>query len=216
MAKSIICINFYGHADTAVAGQPAAAAPLGAYTRSTARKYKRANTLHVVSASRIGSTNWPNKKVAVLDYNAALGEAANMALAASLMTNPVVVPTKDGERCFLVTGYSSGGISAIHMARHLNKLELNVFYVGLADAAFLRGDSDYLLKQSGVRATYPKNYYQTRENDPANPEIHDDVVGFKKFDLSSQLPANADFHESAVTIGNQKMYEDVMWCIENC
>lgn len=216
MSKSIYCINFYGHNDSSVAGQPAGAAPLGAFWRSAARGVKRERTLKVVGASRIGCPNVPGKRVAVLDYNAGLGEGANKVLAGKIMGSLNLACSENDEQIFLVTGYSSGGISAIHMALALNRAKQNVFYVGLSDAAFQRNESDYLLKSSGVVAKYRKNYYQTKENDPTNPEIHDEVAGFTNFNLDKDLPTGQNEHESAVIIGNQKMIDDVLWCIQNC
>jgi hypothetical protein len=215
MGKVVVCINFYGHADAAIAGKPASAAPFGAIFRSAARTFQRDLTLKVVSGERIGCPNLPGKKVGVVDYNAALGEGANKELAKSVLTGEIAA-CSDDDWFYLVTGYSSGGVSALHTARRINELKLNLYYVGLSDAAFQRGESDYLLTQPGVTAKYKKNYYQTKENDPVVSEIHNAVTGFSNFNLDDQLAAGVNAHQSAVTIGNQRMYEDVKWCIQNC
>ncbi|MCA9008715.1 MAG: hypothetical protein KDB01_03160 [Planctomycetaceae bacterium] len=216
ITKEIICINLYGHADDAIAGKEASIAPLGAFLRSQGRQLKRDFILNVVSASRIGSPTQPPKSLRVLDYNAALGENANKALVKSLRSDWFASCAANVQQLFLITGYSSGGVTAIHMGRYLTEQNLNVFYVGLADAAFQRGESDYLRLKSGVKGKYLKNYYQTLENNESNPEIHDTVDGFSPFNLDSQVRGSANFHDAAVQIGNQRMFEDVMWCIENC
>lgn len=216
MSKTIICINFYGHNDPSVAGQPATEAPLGAFWRSTSRSVKRDVVLKVVNRSRIGCPNFPDRKIGVLDFNAALGENANKALAKKVLTSINLACAEDEEQFFLVTGYSSGGVTALHMAQSLLALKLNVYYIGLADAAFQRGESDYLMTKPGVASVkYKKNYYQTKENDPTNPEIHDTVDGFTPFDLTGQV-SDGNAHQDAVVIGNQKMLDDVMWCIKYC
>ena len=219
MQKAIVCINFYGHADPAVAGTPAGTAPMGAFFRSLGREGRRATTLSVVSASRIGTPKHENKTVSVLDYNAALNESANKALSNKILTGCIAACREDVEQVFLVTGFSSGGITAIYMARQLATMKLNLFYIGLADAAFQRdknGNPDDLIDHPGVIAKYKKNYYQTKQNAPDVEEIHDEVNGFSNFPLDSQLPEGIDYHQSAVSIGNKRIYNDVMWSIENC
>ena len=219
MQKSVICINFYGHADPAVAGTPASSTPMGAFFRSLGRNMRRSGTLSIVSNSRIGSPKLENKTVSVVDYNAALNESANRALASKVLNGCIAACREDVELVFLVTGYSSGGLSAIYMARHLAALKLNVFYIGLADAAFQRdqnGQPDDLISHPGVTAKYKKNYYQTKQNSPDTEEIHDEVVGFSNFSLDRELPENTDYHESAVRIGNNRIFNDVMWCLEHC
>jgi len=55
-----------------------------------------------------------------------------------------------------------------------------------------------------------------KQNAPDVEEIHDEVNGFTNFSLDSQLPEGTDYHQSAVSIGNKRIYNDVMRCIENC
>jgi len=60
------------------------------------------------------------------------------------------------------------------------------------------------------------NYYQTKQNSPDTAEIHDEVVGFSNFSLDRELPENTDYDDSAVRIGNNRIFNDVMWCLEHC
>jgi hypothetical protein len=215
MAKAFVCLNFYGHGDPAVAGLPATAAPFGAFFRSQGRIIRRGATLRAVSASRIGCPQVAGKKLAVFDYNAALGEEANKSLPAKLITGEIAKCSDEDQLFYMITGFSSGGVTAIHVAAHLARIGAKVVYVGLSDSAFQRNESDYLMLNSGVRADYMKNDFQTLENDPKNPEIHDAVAGFTNFNLDDRMDQGSDLHQQAVIIGNDRMCDDVVWCYKN-
>jgi len=73
---------------------------------------------------------------------------------------------------------------------------------------------------------YFKNYYQTKDNPnpwPTDPAVrrtigfHDEVFGFQSILLDPVLlPGWGRYHFKACQIANDRMFEDVVWCIENC
>jgi len=154
MQKAIVCINFYEHADAAVAGTPAGTAPMGAFFRSLGREGRRATTLSAVSASRIGTPKHENKTVSVLDYNAALNESANKALSNKILTGCIAACREDVEQVFLVTGFSSGGITAIYMARQLATMKLNLLYINRESGPSKVDRRQLHVKRRGGRTLY--------------------------------------------------------------
>jgi hypothetical protein len=182
----------------------------------------------VVGKERLADCNSKGKEKCFYDYNAALNEEANKTLTEDILKKIVDGKTAAGDPCaaslssiFLITGYSSGGVSALHMARLLLK-RTKIFYVGLADAEFERNNTEYLMIKSDVTANYPKNYYQTKGNGDDNPFIHDAIVGFTNFKLDGEIPdegtsekAASNYHDKAVKIANERLFNDLQWCMEN-
>ena len=48
---------------------------------------------------------------------------------------------------FIIHGYSAGGITALHFAYLVPNSQ--IVYIALSDAAFYRGDTDYLMRTPG-------------------------------------------------------------------
>jgi len=230
MAEPIVSINFYGHDSPEVAGTDASFVPLTRQAPKTvSRQLKRSWTLHVVGKERLLGCESRGREKAFYDYNAALNEESNKALAETILKLIMDSKTSSGDfspanltGLFLITGYSSGGPSALHMARLLTK-RAKVCYVGLADAEFERGNTDYLMRKNDVTGKYLKNYYQTKGNGSDNPFIHDAIDGFTNFKLDGEIKDEGDseeaashYHDAAVKIANERLFNDLKWCMENC
>ncbi len=207
MAKTtptnFVNVNFYGHHRSELSGKLA-----GTY-RPTMTDLNRFR-LNVVGSMDLSKF----KNVTVFNYNAALGKTTPLVCYDIAQT--VFDAVGDPYATYLVTGYSSGGPSAIYFAQAIDlKPVTQIGYVGLSDAAFVPNESQFLMNMPGVYGTYSKNYYQTKA-DPS--EIHGPVLNYTSFDLTSQIPGNLsaeDAHFKACQIGNVKMCEDVVWCLKN-
>ena len=211
MPKAVISINFYGHNNPVISGVRYGYAPLKSGFFKATAGYFFGKDFNRVKEERLKDVKCPNGKLSVYDYNSGLSEADNKSITKNLL-NQIKSEISD-EMVFLITGYSAGGVTAVHMAQQIEQNSLNLFYIGLADAAFTRGSSDDLMTQHGLKGKYMKNYFQTLQNAPDVDEIHDEVNGFTNFNLNDQLVKGEDLHISACTIGNGKMLNDVKWCI---
>ena len=225
MPKAIVSINFFGHNEPSFSSLPAEYAPLNKKFGKAAYRYYIGTSwagLNVIGKGRLEGCKSPKGKLYFYDYNSALNEPDNKALAQKVLDKiNVEIKDKDEdgnalERVFLITGYSAGGVSAMHMARLLKANTFPIFYIGLADAAFQRNESEYLMSTAGFTAKYMKNYYQTKENQPDVSEIHDEVLGFSNFNLNDNVAKESEFHKSAIKVANDRMFDDVKWCLENC
>jgi hypothetical protein len=103
---------------------------------------------------------------------------------------------------FLVYGSSSGGITALTFAGLVPDTQIG--YIGLADAAFHRGETDFFMKAPGSRAFFKnENFWQGYQNFPSEPEIHGEVSGFNNIDLTNRLTSmqvKADPHVAAIEL----------------
>ncbi|MBL8311619.1 MAG: hypothetical protein JNL19_14455 [Burkholderiales bacterium] len=87
---------------------------------------------------------------------------------------------------FLIYGASAGGITALSFA--LKVPDSQIAYIGLADAAFYRGETDQFMTNPGSRAYFGnENFFQTWQNNPDEPEIHGPVKGFTNTDMTNTL-----------------------------
>ena len=211
MPKAIISINFYGHNNPVISGVRYGYVPLKSGFFKASAGYYLGKDFNRVKEERIKDTKCPNGKLHVYDYNSGLSESDNREISKNLM-NKIKSEVTD-EKVFLITGYSAGGVTAVHMAQQVEQNSFTLFYIGLADAAFTRGSSDNLMTQHGLKGKYMKNYFQTLQNASDVDEIHDEVLGFTNFNLNDQLVKGDDLHQSACTVGNGKMLDDVKWCM---
>jgi hypothetical protein len=231
--RELRCVNFYGHNDPLVVGLQAGVAPFGDLTNE-ARRIVHRSMLHVISRDRVGGLYTPAgydlgpfstpKGVYdlhwVYDFNSALNPSTARTVASDLYATIVgdsqrwakAVNKPAPDLVFLITGYSAGGVTALTFGQLIKTNRQEVMYIGLSDPAFQRGESDDLMQAPGVSAKYMKNYYQTLENDPAVTEIHDAVAGFANFNLDGEVDKD-DPHTSAVRKGNDKMYWDIVYCV---
>lgn len=222
MANIIACVNFYGHNDPGVAGIPLGCVPISrGFYKATKRYLKLTYASNIVGESRLSGLQSPKGTLRFFDYNAALNETGNSDLAKTILQKVAESMVESGDGpvlAYLITGFSAGGVSAIHLGRVLTQKMETIWYIGLADPAFQRGESDYLMKHSGVTARYSKNYYQTKQNSSDEEEIHDQVQDFKtNIDLTNRLANDEDDpHKAAVKMGNDLMFNDIKWCLENC
>ena len=102
---------------------------------------------------------------------------------------------------FIIHGYSAGGITALHFASLVP--DSQIVYIALSDAAFYRGDTDYLMNTPGSQGYYlNENYYQTYENSASVDEIHDRITatGWKNrlVLLGGKWPFKNNYHDRAV------------------
>jgi len=223
MATIFVNVNFYGHNHPELSGLPDGSAPDwkgGMLTKVELLRWR----INVVGKDLPLNNPFPNKQVVRYNYNAVLGhnvKARSAALADQIVDEQVPF---NNNLVFLVTAYSAGGPTALFFCQRLNdRHDVECYYIGLADPAFSRGlqdprDNDLnLMVTPNVTARYRKNYFQTAGNGPNIEEVHDAVVGFQSFPLDSQLTSNdiGDRHMQACKIGNQRMTEDVNWCIAN-
>ena len=208
MANAYVNVNFYGHNRGELSGTPDEWKGFASFLQ-----LRRANILNVV-----GYVSYASIPVAcdVYNYNAVLGpknEAGSAQIAATI-ARKTTVPNP----IYLITGFSSGGTSALYFARAIASMpNAEIGYIGLADAAFYKGESEDLMKMPRVSAKYPKNYYQTKGNAPDVAEMHGQVDGFTNFNLNAMVTATsiAAEHEQAVVQGNYYMINDVLWCLQN-
>lgn len=219
MPKAIVSINFYGHPNPNISGVRYGFAPLNRHFFKEVAHYFLGKDFNRVGQAKLKHIIPSNRKLWFYDYYSALNENDNKMLAKFLVGHIMMEISKEEpnnntpEIAFLITGFSAGGITALHMAIELERIFMNVFYVGLADAAFIRNESEYLMTGHGLMAKYKKNYFQTKGNHPEIDEIHDEITGFINFNLNEQLTGGEDLHQSACSIGNSRILEDVKWCI---
>ena len=209
MANAYVNVNFYGHQRGELSGTPDVWKGFASLLQ-----LRRANILNVV-----GYVSYASIPVTcdVYNYNAVLGpsnEAGCKQIAATIAHNTTVPNPR-----YLITGYSSGGTSALYFARAIAVMpNTEIGYIGLADAAFYPKESDGLMKMPLVSAKYRKNYYQTKGNAPDVREIHGRIeVDFNNYDLNPWVTttSSAEAHDQAVVLGNYYMINDVFWCLQN-
>ena len=212
MARMLININFYGHADPVVSGKLADDTTDSGTTR---RQWKRKWSLDVVGYD--DELAKASRKLQV-NYNAVLG--LNQALKIKEIVDTTIKAAKASaadKAWVLLTGYSSGGLSALYAGREiLKRPEVDLYYIGVADAAIDTKDPAQIAVRDNpdIKANYPKNYFQTKGNADDIQEWHGPLQGFTSIDLS-QLVGNgtpSDLHEKACKIGNKRMSDDLKWC----
>jgi hypothetical protein len=222
--KLFINVNFYGHGESEISGKrdfETTGAKQAA--KKIARDLKRAYQLKVVGDvlseyDPLNNDDPGKPMVFILNYNAILGMPQEPRVKEMFAEcQAAAANAKESRPIYLVTGFSAGGVTAIYFGREVNRADGNLFYLGLSDAAFEKNESTQLMTVPGVTATYPKNYYQTKGNADDVDEVHDQVAGFRNFNLDSQMVGTSidDLHRQAVVIGNQRMADDLRWCVKN-
>jgi hypothetical protein len=98
---------------------------------------------------------------------------------------------------FIIHGYSAGGITALHFATLVPDSQIS--YIALSDAAFYKGDTDYLMTSPGKFGRLNENYYQTLENKPTVSEIHNKVLGYTNIEVTGLSRYSfKSYHDQAV------------------
>lgn len=118
---------------------------------------------------------------------------------------------------FLVYGASAGGITALTFAGMVPDIQIG--YIGLADAAFYRGDSDSFMGAPGSHAFFKnENFFQVYQNSPSESEIHGEVRGFTNIDLTNRLTLaqiKADPHVAAIKLAYVTVKESMIELIRS-
>lgn len=230
MSKHLFCINFYGHNSPSIAGTPAWGMQLGLDIEAIRRDIRRVSTLNVISSARLAPLLTPHQhgqRFWGTDWNAALAPADHYRLADVVYKHILSQgfssqSTEPRELFFIITGYSVGGITALAMAQYLSipwngAPRGNVLLVGLADAAFQRGETEHLMRMPGIidPAAWKLNYFQMRENFPDVREIKGRVEGFENHKVDVTMPDDLigifqDLpHEQAIRAGNNAIFEKI-------
>lgn len=159
--------------------------------------------------------------VYVNEYFGGLG-LASINSAASKIANEVnywynnFVPN-ESYHSILLAGSSCGGVTACRTLEILNSIGYDIPYIGLADAAFIKGETTGYLwvpPKGSASVSYKKNYYQSLQNSSAREEVHDEVPTFSNFNLNGDITID-DPHVSCCSIAKTKIINDLIWCIAN-
>lgn len=227
MPNFLIEVDFYGHGDPRMSGVDATAPPsdLRIYAGSAAWGY-RLGKLEAPQAVIAGKMFSSRANVLTRGYWAVFG-TQNVIRTKQIFDEALrdAKSRNASNIMFLISGYSAGGVSAIHLARHVNgSTNCTLLYIGLSDAAFEKGEHDSLVRTPAVTARYPKNYYQTLGNFPDVDEQHVALPTFTNYPLDDQMSydrnaMNAgtidELHRQAVVIGNRRVKDDLTWCYDN-
>lgn len=231
MSKHLFCINFYGHDSPSLVGTKAwsgLGAQLGVH--DITRNIRRTTTLNVISAARVLNLFVPQRhgqRFWCVDWNAGLALEDHYRVADKVYTDIVTngfigQQTEPRELFFIITGYSAGGISALYMAQYLSvpwsgAPRGNVLLLGLADAAFQRGETDFLMRVPGIidPAAWKLNYFQVKENHPDIREVKGRIDGFENHMVKVTTPDDLigifqdSPHEQAIRAGNNAIFEKI-------
>ena len=178
MAKKYFLVHFSGHGDPNLQGQ-----------RDTDAFRNFAELLNLGDVSRFA-------------FYAGLGKAKSEEVARSV--KGIADGYNGGDTngiTFIIHGYSAGGITALIFASLVPASQ--IVYIALADAAFYRGETEYLRTSTAPLAYYlNENYFQIYENSPNNNEIHNEMTATGW--INKQIPWergwgwNPKYHKRAV------------------
>ena len=123
----------------------------------------------------------------------------------------------DSYHSILLAGSSCGGVTACRTLELLSSVGYDIPYVGLADAAFIKGEtSGYLWvpPKGSASVSYKKNYYQSLQNNSSREEVHDEIPSYSNFNLNAEV-TNDNPHVSCCAVAKSKIINDMIWCIAN-